>query len=111
MQNEKTLLQPLPDIVEDLRAFIRDSGMTQSAVAGACGLNQSQVSRILDGRCSTASKGLKALCVYASVDIHRDASYDPAQDASLMGALRTAVANSTARARQIERLMLVLADR
>lgn len=109
MQNKDAKLRPLSDIVSDLQEFVRRSGMSQKSLAEACSLNQSQVSRILDGRCLTASKGLKVLCNYASVSLDLDRGYDPANDASLMGALRTAVASSSARARQIERLMLVLA--
>ena len=73
-------------------------------------MNQSQISRLLDGKCKRLSKGLERLCIYASVDIYSNTLYDPEKDAALMGALRVAVGNSASRARQIERVMRALGE-
>jgi len=104
-------VRPLNEIIEDLKQVFDDSKVNQVAAANACSISQSQVSRILDGKCTTASKGLKRLCIYASVNVSESTNYDPTKDASLMGALRVAVGNSTRRARQVERIMLALAEK
>lgn len=79
-------------------------------LAKACQINQSQVSRLLDGKSTKVSKGLIRLCIYASVPLHNADDYDPTKDVRLMGALRTVIANNATRARQIERLMYALVE-
>lgn len=110
MRKDSQSLRPVSDIARDLRGYCDEIGITQSELANACKLNQSQVSRLLEGKSKTLTKGMRSLCIYASIPMHEVDSYDPASDARLMGALRAAVQNSAARARQIERLMFVLAE-
>lgn len=110
MQKENSTPRPLADILCDLRQTFLSNHINQSSAAKACSLNQSQISRLLDGKCKRLSKGLERLCIYASVDIYKNTRYDPANDASLMGALRIAVGNSASRARQIERVMRALVE-
>lgn len=110
MQNKSSSIRPLPEIIRDLRRAFSDNKYSQIEAARVCLLNQSQVSRLLDGKCVRVSKGLLRLCIYASVSVYEDNLYDPAEDASLMGALREAVGNSSVRARQIERVMRALVE-
>ncbi|MBC3877401.1 helix-turn-helix transcriptional regulator [Undibacterium sp. FT79W] len=110
MHYELKKIRPISDIARDLRAFCEEQGITQEFLAKACNLNQSQVSRLLDGKSKRLTKGMHSLCIYASIPMHLDGNYDPASDARLMGALRAAVQSSVARARQIERLMFILAE-
>lgn len=110
MQIHDPAMRPLNDIIRDLRAAFQNNRVSQSYAGKSCSLNQSQVSRLLDGKCKRLSKGLKKLCIYASVDIYKDARYDPTEDALLMGALRVAVGNNASRARQIERVMRALVE-
>lgn len=110
MHSKSNNLRPISEIARDLRAFCGDNEISQMTLAEACGLNQSQVSRLLKGQAKGLTKGMRALCIYASISVSNDDSYDPASDVRLMGALRAAVQNSAARARQIERLMSVLAE-
>lgn len=109
MHNEEAT-RPINDIIRDLRAFYMAEKISQISLAKACNLNQSQVSRLLDGKVKRLTKGMRALCIYASIPMFLNENYDPVQDAKLMGALRAAVQNSVTRARQIERLMFVLAE-
>lgn len=50
-----------------LREAIRAQGMTQGVISSKTGLNQSQISRLLNGQFQRASKGLNALCILLSV--------------------------------------------
>lgn len=111
MHKNHSSLRPLPDIIHDLREAFSSNKVNQIAAAEVCLLNQSQVSRLLDGKCVTISKGLKRLCIYASISIYENAPYDPTDDVSLMGALRVAVGHSYSRARQIERIMRALVEK
>lgn len=110
MHNSAEKIRPTSELVRDLRLFCQGNNLTQSALAEACGINQSQVSRLLRGEARTLTKALRALCIYASIPIKTNVAYDPTNDVRLMGALRAAVGNSLARARQLERLMTVLAE-
>jgi len=100
----------LTDIVADLRAAFSNKNLTQSEAAKACSLNQSQVSRILDGKCTKISKGVYKLCIYASININVDSPYDPSNDELLMRTLRLAVGRSASRARQIQRVLSALTE-
>jgi transcriptional regulator with XRE-family HTH domain len=111
MHNDAKPYRPVPDIVRELKAFCAANKVTQSALSRACLINQSQVSRLLDGKSTRVSKSLKKLCIYASVPLHDADNYDPTKDVRLMGALRTVIANNATRARQIERLMYALVER
>jgi predicted XRE-type DNA-binding protein len=102
--------RPLSDITRDLRRAFSVNNLSQLEAAKACSLNQSQVSRLLSGRCVKLTKGMQKLCIYASINVHKSNSYDPANDASLMGALRVAIGSNPSRARQIERIMQALAE-
>src|ERR1039458_9672052 len=51
-----------------LREALRKRGASQSSISSAIGINQSQVSRLLNGRFQRLSpKGINALCVYLEV--------------------------------------------
>lgn len=103
-------MKPLDQIVNELRHAFQTGNISQESAAKACHLNQSQVSRLLDGKCKRISKGMQKLCIYASVNIQEEESYEPTTDVDLMRALRMAIGNSAARARQIERVVRALGD-
>lgn len=111
MHIEAKPYRPVPDLVRELRAFCATNKVAQTILAKACHLNQSQVSRLLDGKSKKVSKSLIKLCIYASIPLHDADDYDPTKDVQLMGALRTVIANNATRARQIERLMYALVER
>lgn len=111
MQNEiNKKFRSVSEIVSDLREFCQKNGITQAELAKECKLNQSQVSRLLDGKLSAVSKGLVKLCNYASISVYDSHIYDPSTDKSLMDAIRIAVGNSASRARKIERVLRALQE-
>jgi transcriptional regulator with XRE-family HTH domain len=50
-----------------LRDAISKQGVSQAEIAAGTGLNQSQISRLLDGQFQRRTKGLNALCIYLNV--------------------------------------------
>jgi transcriptional regulator with XRE-family HTH domain len=51
-----------------LREALRKSGATQSFLSSNIGVNQSQVSRLLNGRFERRTKIVNALCIYLKVN-------------------------------------------
>ncbi len=87
-----------------------DKGISQIEASNACNLAQSQISRLLDGKCKRLSKGMQKLCKYLLVETDDGARYEPFEDAALMGALRLAIGNSSVRARKLERVIRALGE-
>jgi transcriptional regulator with XRE-family HTH domain len=60
IDNKKTALR--------LREALRKSGVSQMSLSKVIGINQSQVSRLLNGRFQRAPKSIYALCIYLKVN-------------------------------------------
>ncbi len=102
--------RPVDEICAELRNKIRADGIKQADIAQKCEINQGQVSRLLDGKCGTVTKGLKKICNYVSVDIYEALEYDPLENKDLMNAIRMAVGNSPNRAKTLERIVQAFAE-
>jgi transcriptional regulator with XRE-family HTH domain len=50
-----------------LREALRKSGASQSSLSKVVGINQSQVSRLLNGRFQRPTNGIHALCIHLKV--------------------------------------------
>lgn len=50
-----------------LKEAFRKSGASQTSLSKAVGINQSQISRLLNGRFQRRSKGIHALCIHLKV--------------------------------------------
>jgi DNA-binding Xre family transcriptional regulator len=51
-----------------LKEALRKSGVSQSSLSKVIGLNQSQISRLLNGRFERPTKGINALCIHLKVN-------------------------------------------
>jgi len=69
----KTSKVPTPtDIGAQLRAWIRERGMSQEEVARWLGIRQPQVSRILAGSFSLRSRAVRIWCVEAGISLEEN---------------------------------------
>jgi transcriptional regulator with XRE-family HTH domain len=75
--------------LEVLRAasIVERKGLTQQMIAQATGASQSQVSRILGGRCRRRSKAFEAVCKYVHHFDHRVSIGEVRRNTELMQAL------------------------
>lgn len=70
-----------------LKRAILNGSVTQSSVAIATGVDQSQISRVLAGQVKRESPNVLALCKYAR-NLHKTRKVDPRQSDPLINALR-----------------------
>lgn len=96
-------------IAAALRARFVELGMKQKAISEACGLNQGQVSRILNGRFKECKGHVARLCKYAEITIVPH-TVDPSQNLTLMQALRKVWDGSDKHAQAIAKVVLALSD-
>lgn len=92
-----------------LRAKFIELGMKQKAIAQACGLDQGQVSRILNGHFKEYKGHVENLCKYAEISIVPH-TVDPSQNPALMQALRKVWDGSDKHAQAIAKVVLALSD-
>lgn len=76
------------EIGKQLQKYLDDREITQENLAKAVKIDQSQISRIINGDFKKVSKNVKKLCEYAKIDLdsiklHRN----PAENPDLMEAL------------------------
>ncbi|NYH23832.1 helix-turn-helix domain-containing protein [Paraburkholderia bryophila] len=90
-----------------LRQAVALRTITQSEIAAATGVDQSQVSRILAGRIKRASANVSQLCRFAS-QVQGVATVDPARNMILMEALRIVWDGTVAHAEAIAQVILSL---
>lgn len=72
------------DFLRSVSSAIKSGTLTQTDIALDTGLNQAQISRILSGKVTTASKGVRAVCRLADqkgLSTKRPASSDPLDQA------------------------------
>lgn len=90
----------------ELKTALEQRGLvTETQIAMACGLNQSQVHRNLYGRPKRVSRTLVALCKYADIDAYEDAG-NPSESAVLMRALADVWDGTEPHARKLAKLLL-----
>jgi predicted XRE-type DNA-binding protein len=90
-----------------LRHAVAVRSITQSGIAAATGVDQSQVSRILAGRIKRVSANVSKLCRFAS-QLQDVAAVDPADNVVLMQALRIVWDGTVAHAEAIAQVILSL---
>lgn len=103
---------PSPDpkhIASSLSARFKAAGITQSAIADAIGVSQSQVSRVFSGYITRRTKLLEKLCVYASSQLHLEKQPNVRRNAELMAALSEVWDGSDAHARALAQVIRSLA--
>jgi transcriptional regulator with XRE-family HTH domain len=84
----KNALTPeLTAAIARLRAAVSARQVTQTQIARATGIDQSQISRILAGEARRASRHVLALCSFAD-RLDHDHGADPTRSSVLMDALR-----------------------
>ena len=91
-------------IAKALRTIFADRNMTQSHIAEATGIHQSQVSRILRGRFARIDGNVKRICKYANIKPGKIGS-DPSGNRVLMDALRGVWDGTDEHARLIARIL------
>lgn len=91
-----TAFRSIADIRADLIKKLRSAAFTQEEIAKKTGVNQGQVSRILNGKAKRVSGNVALLCKYANVPIKK--KFDLSKDQNLMDALEVAVAGNAERA-------------
>ncbi|HEX7908671.1 MAG TPA: helix-turn-helix transcriptional regulator [Paraburkholderia sp.] len=68
-----------------LAALVGARQITQSVIASATGIHQSQISRILSGQIRRSSKNVQELCKYA-ISLRREVRYDDGRAAEALSA-------------------------
>jgi transcriptional regulator with XRE-family HTH domain len=96
-------------IASSLAVRFKDAGITQSTIASAIGVNQSQVSRVLSGRIVRHTKLLEKLCIYASSQLHLNKRPTVSRNAELMAALSEVWDGSDAHAHALAQVIRSLA--
>ncbi|WP_197693945.1 helix-turn-helix transcriptional regulator [Vogesella sp. LIG4] len=71
----------------ELASLFKAAGITQTALAMAMGVNQSQVSRVLSGQITRRTKLLNKLCIYAESKLAITDKPDVRTNRELMAAL------------------------
>lgn len=66
MHNLRMQMQPSPAEIALARSKLKSLGLSQSRLASLLKVSQSQISRILSGQTSPASKLAKDICIYVS---------------------------------------------
>lgn len=90
-----------------LRQAIESGLLSQSEIARATGVHQSQVSRILSGAARRASPNVLLLCKFAD-EVGRFATTNPASNLVLMDALRAVWDGTQENAEAIAGLLMTL---
>ncbi|MGB7595949.1 MAG: helix-turn-helix transcriptional regulator [Gallionella sp.] len=93
--------------LELLRIAVQAGKLSQTDIASATGIHQSQVSRILSGQGKLASKNTLKLCKFSS-DLHRTGSVTRQMDQRLITAIFKIWDGSFEHATAIEKIILSL---
>lgn len=96
-------------IASSLAVRFKAAGVTQSKIASAIGVSQSQVSRVLSGRIIRHTKLLERLCIYASSQLHLNKRPNVSRNAELMAALSEVWDGSDAHAQALAEVIRSLA--
>lgn len=99
------------EISEQIRDHLAQKGITQTHVANKLGINQSQVSRIANGRFRRVTSAVQSLCDYAGFDpIKNDVVPNPADSRILMTALKRTWDGTKSHERALAKIIAALAD-
>jgi transcriptional regulator with XRE-family HTH domain len=99
-----------PDVarsLDQLRTLVSSRLTSQTEIAMATGIDQSQISRILAGQVKRVSRNVAELCKFAN-QFYASGQNDPSRSAVLMGALRAIWDGSPAHAEAIASVLLSL---
>lgn len=73
------------EIAHRLRKFLEDNQMSEKTLADQTDTDQSQISRIKNGKFTKLTDNVKRVCEHASIDINEETN--PADNADIMGAI------------------------
>jgi len=73
------------EIAQRVKRFLEDNQMSEKALAEHTNTDQTQISRIKNGKFTKITDNVKRVCEYANIDINEETS--PADNAELMDAL------------------------
>jgi len=81
--------RPISDIITELIAWYKHSGLSQAELSRFAGVNQATVSRLLSSKSTRGrlSGALSRLCIYANISTHIEKPVDPTSSKPLMDAL------------------------
>ena len=96
-------------IAAQINRHRESSSTSQQQLAYIAKVNQSTVSRILQGHVRKMSKPLERLCNYANIEINQKPP-DPAKNQQLMNALRQVWDGTESDAKVLAKLLLDLRD-
>lgn len=65
--------RPIGDIINDLRAYKNEHGVTQEEIAAGANVSQSDVQRALAGKKQRPAGNLLKICKYANIDVYASA--------------------------------------
>lgn len=78
------------EVTERINAYKERNKLTQKDIANAVNINQSQVSRILNGEFKRISKNVQLICEYAKIELKgKTTGVEPSENEELMSALKT----------------------
>lgn len=96
-------------IIHQIKRYMKQHKHSQNKASEISGVHQSQICRILNGKCRRISKSVIKLCEYAKLE-NQDTEADPSQNPELMNALRIAWDGTTNSAKTLSRIILAVAE-
>lgn len=93
--------RPIGDICKDLCSYIDSNSITQEEIEAFTGVNQGQISKILNGKAVTVSKNVIKLCKYANINYEISPTFGPSDNKELLAAIESVIAGNPKRAKAI----------
>lgn len=101
--------RPTQEICRDLATFIAATGVTQQEIQRETGVNQAQISRILNGEAKRVSKNVKKICKYANINFLVSLDFQAIENRDFMQVIENAVAGNPQRANAIANVVKAVA--
>lgn len=93
--------RPIEDVRKELCSYFDSNSITQEDIEANTGVNQGQISKILNGQAVTVSKNVIKLCKYANINYEISSTFELSNNKELLAAIESAIAGNPKRAKAI----------